>query len=155
MDIPFEHDSFKNQNLSVKQAGWFSGAKLLINGIAAKKSKGKFVVRADTGEEMHIQLKSNLIDPIPKVVIGDQKMLLAKPLKWYEYIWMGLPIGLAFIGGAIGAFVGASACYSSARIFRGERSIFSKYALTGLISVTAVIIFFILAIVVQLLIGVK
>jgi len=153
MEIPFEHNKFESQRISIQPAGWFSGVKLLVNGSEAKRKKGKFIIRSDSGEEVTVQLKSNFIDPIPKVIIDEQEILLAKPLQWFEYLWMGLPIILVFVGGALGGVVGFSACYSSARLFRSDKSILSKYVLTGFITLAAVIIYFILAIIFQILVG--
>jgi len=63
------------------------------------------------------------------VVIGDETVLLARPLAWYEYVWVGLPVLLVFAGGALGALVGVVATYTSARIFRSDRGAFAKYVL--------------------------
>jgi hypothetical protein len=64
-------------------------------------------------------------------------------LQWYQYIWMGLPIVLLFMGGAVGGFCGGLAAVTSSRIFRSERAEATKYALTGLISLAAFFSYFV------------
>src|SRR6266571_1917844 len=110
-------------------------------------------LRENSGQEREIRLKTNGLDPVPKVQIGGQAIELARPLAWYEYVWMGIPIALVFVGGGLGALFGLAAVYSSARIFRSDRGTASKYGLSALISLGAALAFFVAALVVQLLIG--
>jgi len=154
MQIPISHAAFKGQNLALETAGFFRGARILHNGNPVERSKGGYAVRSNAGPEVSIKLKSNFLDPIPKVVIGDETLLLARPLTWYEYLWIGLPVLLVFAGGAIGAVVGISATYTSARIFRSDRGALAKYALTGLVSVVSLVVFLILVVIAQQIIGV-
>ena len=152
MEIPILHSGFEGQNLSVETPGFLKGARVLHNGNSVKKHKGSYAVRNNSGEEVLIQLKGNFLDPIPKVILGKEAIILARPLTWYEYVWIGLPILLVFTGGGLGALVGILATYSSARIFRSDRSVFGKYAITGLISVVALVAFVMLAVIAQQLI---
>ena len=82
-----------------------------------------------------------------------QTIELARPLAWYEYVWMAIPIALVVGGGGLGALFGLVAVYSSARIFRSDRGTAAKYGLSALISLGAALAFFVAALVVQLLIG--
>jgi len=111
--------------------------------------KGFYPVKNNADSEVLIKLKGNFLDPIPKVVIGTDVIELARPLKWYEYAWMGLPIILVTQGGAIGGGVGALAAFTSGKIFRSERPTWVKYGLTALISVAAVIADIIFVIILQ------
>ncbi len=69
---------------------------------------------------------------------------LARPLTWFEYLWICLPIVFVLTGGALGLLVGITAIYSGARIFRGRRSTISKYGLSAIVSVAAVLAFLVL-----------
>lgn len=137
MDIAIPHPSFNTQQISVRTAGFFSPAKLFLNGTPVQPDKGKYLVRDDSGAETVITLKGNFIDPIPVVMIGDEAVHLARPLTWYEYAWIGLPLAMMFIGGALGGALGFGAAFASSHVFRGERGPLAKYALTGLISLGA------------------
>lgn len=153
MKIPISRPAFKGQNLSVETAGFFRGPRVLQNGKPVDKCKGRYSVRSNLGEEVLIRLKANFLDPIPKVIFGDETIVLARPLTWYEYLWIGLPILLVITGGGLGVLVGLAATYTSGRIFRSDRSVSAKYGITALVSVVAVIAFGILAVIVQIMIG--
>ena len=68
-----------------------------------------------------------------------------RPLYWYEYGWMALPILLAFAGGGLGALVGLGAAHLNSRIFWSDRAVWLRYVLTALVSLAAVGVFFIVA----------
>ena len=90
--------------------------------------------------------------PRPKIKIGDEIVELASPLKWYEYVWIGIPIVLVFSGGAIGGLVGVVAAIASGKIFRGNNGSAAKYGLSALITLGSFIAFVVLATVFQLLV---
>ena len=153
MEIAISHAAFEGQNLSVETAGFFRGPRVLRNGGPVERRKGRYPVRSNSGDEVFIQLKGNVLDPIPKVILGNETIVLARSLTWYEYTWIGLPILLVFTGGGLGALVGLAATYTSARIFRGDRGSWAKYGITALISVVALVGFVILAVMAQQIIG--
>ncbi len=145
MDLVVAHPSFKSQKLSVRTAGFFSGPKVLLNGVAVKRIQGKYTVKNDIGQEVAVELKSNFVDPVPSVKIGPETINLAKRLTWHEYAWSGLPIVLLFIGGALGAVIGMLAAFSNTRILRSDRGSIARYSLTGAVSVAAFVAFLVLA----------
>lgn len=153
MQIEVVHPAFVIQRLTVESAGWLTGPKLLVNGLAAKKLKGVFSVASDNGTQIPIKINFNLIDPIPKITIGDESVELAPSLKWYEWVWAGIPVVLIFGGGAIGGFVGALGACASGRVFRSDRSTFAKYGFSALITFGVVIAFVVLVTVFGLLTG--
>ena len=155
MRIAIRHPAFKSQHLSVATASLLGGPKLLLNGVVVKKQKGRYPVSADSGAQHLVQMNYNLVDPVPKIKIGEEVIELAAPLQWYEYTWIGVPMLLVFAGGALGGLVGAGATVVNGRIFRGDRNSVAKYALATLVTVSGVAIFFVLAIAFRLMIGAK
>ena len=153
MDLPIKHDAFAGRGLTLRTAGFFKGTRLIIDGREVKGKCLRFSLRDNSGHEREIRLKTNGLDPVPKVQIGDQTIELARPLAWYEYLWMAIPIALVFVGGGLGALFGLVGVYSSARIFRSDRGTAAKYGLSALISLGAALAFFAGALAVQLLIG--
>ena len=151
MDIVVPHIKFRNQRLSIRTAGIFDGPIVLLNDLPIKRINSKYHVRNDLGEEIVIKLKSNFLDPMPKAMIGEESVMLALPFTWYEYLWIGVPILLVSMGGAIGAGLGMVAAYVSGRIFRSARSVGFRYLLSGLVSVSAFLIFVILSIAIRIL----
>lgn len=152
MDIEINQPGFEGRGLKVRAAGLFSGPRLIIDGVIIKGKRGRCEVRNNTGAGVTIKLKPSFLDPIPQLEIEGERVNLSRPLMWYEYIWMGLPLILMYSGGALGGGIGFGAAYSSARIFRSERSTPVKYLLTSLISIGAAAIFFVLALLIQSLI---
>jgi hypothetical protein len=98
-------------------------------------------------------MRYNLIDPVPTLKIDGEDVNLLEPLRWYEYAWSGLPILLVFAGGALGGLVGGAATMANGRLFRSERGSIAKYGLAGLITASALVVFFVLAIALRMAIG--
>jgi len=153
MDLPIEHEAFAGRGLVLRTAGFFKGPRLLIDGAEAKGKRLRFSLRDNSGNQREVRLKSNGLDPVPKVEIEGRTLEIARPLAWYEYAWMGLPIVLVFAGGGLGALFGLAAVYSSARVFRGDGSVAAKYGLSAVISMAAAVAFFACAFLIQLLLG--
>jgi len=99
MDVPVEHPAFSGRGLLIRTAGLVKGARLVIDSEEKKGKRQKYQLRDNSGREVEVRLRSNVFDPIPKVEIDGQTITLARPLTWYEYAWMGLPIVLVFAGG--------------------------------------------------------
>jgi len=149
MVLPFEHDDFQGRNLAISTAGFFKSVCLLENGVKVKGKRKKFTVNDNQGSPREINLKISFLDPIPKVEVDGRIIQLARSLTWYEYLWMGLPIMLIFVGGGLGALFGIGATYTSVRIFRSKRKITIKYLLSGAVSISAVAAYLVLAVAVQ------
>lgn len=146
MEYSFEHRAFPDRRLAVRSATLLKGAKLLVDGREAEGKGRKFTVRDPQGSEHTITLKGSPFDPIPKVQVDEEPPIeLVPALRWYEYLWMGLPLVLIFGGGAIGGACGFVAFYASAHVFRSERGTVAKYALSGVISAVSVVLFLVLA----------
>ncbi len=144
MEIPINYPGFEGGALALRVAGFFSGPEIVLNGVPVKAAKGVTVVQDNAGKEVEIRIKAHYIDPVPKIEIGAESIQLARPLTWYEYVWMGLPIILVSQGGALGALIGVGAIYSSARIMRSDAGTLKKYLLSGAISVFSAVCFFII-----------
>lgn len=145
MDIPVEHEGFSGRGLTVRLAGLFSGMELLLDGETVAGKRLKYQVRDSNGNEVEIEIKPHFVDPVPRLIIDGETVQLARPLKWYEYLWMGLPILLIFQGGVIGGVCGFVAAYSNAHVFRSGRGAISRYLLSGLISGLAVVVWLAIA----------
>ncbi|MBU6260415.1 MAG: hypothetical protein KGO01_18535 [Burkholderiales bacterium] len=144
MKYDIHHPLFQRQRLSLTPGTVFRGAKLFLNGAPAKRSMGKYLVKNDAGEDTPIRIVSNFVDPVPAIKIGTDTVRLLPALKWYEYAWIGIPVLLLFIGGALGAGLGVAAAYSNSRVFRSDRGSAAKYLLTGVTTLGALLLFVIL-----------
>ncbi|WP_426369881.1 hypothetical protein [Pseudocolwellia sp. HL-MZ7] len=68
-------------------------------------------------------------------------------MKWYEQLFCGLPIALISIGGAVGGLCGGLAFALNISVFSKELSTGKKYLFTSLITLGAVISYFIILVV--------
>ncbi|MCX6029569.1 MAG: hypothetical protein NT169_09750 [Chloroflexi bacterium] len=157
MDYPIKLEGFEAQQLTVKPAGWVTGPKLLINGQPAPKGpkRNQLLLQRDDGTEAVAELRNSALglDPVPQLIVDGKPIHLAMLLKWYQWIWGGLPTVLVFVGGALGALCGLVAFGINARTFRSQRTNVIKYGITAGVSILAVIVYFILAVLFNLAIG--
>ena len=145
MDITVSHPSFVKRRLVVRTAGLLSGPKVLLLGAPVKRVKGEYVVVDDNRAQVTLKLKINFADPIPVLLVNDHEVRLARALEWYEYAWACIPIVLVFIGGALGGGIGAAGTYTNTRILRSDRGVAAKYLLSGLVTLGAIVAFFVAA----------
>ncbi|MDM2934973.1 hypothetical protein [Citrobacter sp. Cu233] len=147
MEIAIKHPRFQGKKLSVSTRTIFKNPSLLIDGIEQKKMKGlkkRYLLEDDNGSPAIVEIKS-VIDPIPTIVIDGEKIPLAPPMAWYEYVLLCLPFLLIFIGGAIGGFVGLVGAMINASIIRGQGSVIARYGYALLVTIICYLVFFVIA----------
>jgi len=146
MEFPFVLDGFGERRLAIRLPGLFTGPVLVVDGVDVARADGKaYDVVDDSGRPRKITFKPIFSDAVPMIQIdgGEPKQIVAK-LVWHEILWLGLPVGLVTIGGALGGLVGALGLMLNARIFR-TREGFARYALTSVVSCSAVVTYLVLA----------
>ena len=141
---------FEGRRVFLRTAGIVSGPKVLVGDAVAPRGerRGTFSLRKNDGTAAEVRLKHRILDPVPIVEYDGRQIDVVRPLRWYEYVWMAVPI-LLLHGGALGAMFGIGAMHVSSRILRSERSAWARYTLTGLVSVSAGGAFLIAAALVQ------
>lgn len=147
MEISIKHPRFQGKKLSVSTRAIFKNPSLLIDGIEQKKMKGlkrRYLLEDDNGSPAIVEIKS-VIDPIPTIVIDGERIPLAPPMTWYEYVLLCLPFLLIFIGGAIGGFVGIVGAMINASVIRGQGSIVARYGYALLVTLICYLVFFVIA----------
>ncbi len=135
----------KNE-LKLVVPNFFGKTKLYLNNVEVAKINNRYSINNGQDKPVVITLKNNYFDPIPTISVNDNLIQVAKPIKWYEYIWMGLPILLVLQGGLLGALIGLFALRLNISIFRNDKSAFFKYLTTLGVSLTFVIVFLAIAI---------
>jgi len=155
MEIRPVIEGFEDQNIVVKSS-LLSGTKLTINDQKPPKgqSRGEMALTRNDGRVVSAMWKPQMLGfDTPQLVVDGKPIQLVEPLKWQELAFAGLPLILVFIGGLLGAIVGVLAFTASTSIFRSGINKFSKYALSGLITILAVLIYLVLASAIQLAIN--
>ncbi len=149
MQIPVNARGFENRGLMVDTGNFWSSPVLMIDNMPAPKGakRGQYLLRRNDGVEATAYWsKTNFLDSVPQIVIDGETFTLAEPLKWYHWVWMGLPVMLVFVGGALGAFIGLMAVALNSRVFRSEQRGILKYVFTGIVSAVAIGIYAVAAI---------
>jgi hypothetical protein len=143
---PIELEGFEGQTIEVQPAGFVSGAKLIVNGQPAPKGPhgGQMLLRRNDGREVVATWKPTFLD-MPKLNVDGKTYEVARALKWYEWLWCGLPVLLVLTGGALGVFFGLIGLGINTQIFRGETHLAAKYIFTGVVSLATAIVYFFLA----------
>jgi len=136
---PVNIPELPGRRIEVELPGVFSSATVMVDGQLATKAlkRGQFFVRATDGRESLLALKTSFLDPVPQVLWAGRTIQLVEPLAWYQWLWTGIPLVLALLGGAIGGALGGVAMVFNIRILRSDRSGVLRYALTALLSVGA------------------
>ena len=137
-EIPIELEGFEGRGLKYCGSIWRSGS-IVLDGQRIKGRWGRYTLRDNQGREVSLRVRGNGVDPIPKIEVAGKVIHLAPPLRWYEYVWAGLPLLLIHVGGALGAAVGAVALVWNATIFRSERTLARKYLTTAAITLGAAV----------------
>jgi len=149
MIYPVKIPGFENQNIEVKPGIVFTGPKLLVNGQPAPKGKGRgeMLLRRDDGSEVVATWKSQFIGlDVPKLIVDKKEIQVVEALKWYEYIWIGLPALLVLLG-VVGALLGIVGFVINASIFRSSKSRFMKFILTAAVTILTVAIYIVAGII--------
>jgi hypothetical protein len=103
-------------------------------------------LRSDAQRGRALALESTFAEGSCRRQLDDAALIaVARRLRWFEWAWTALPMLLVLAGGGIGAIVASVALWISMGIFRSERSLRSKYALSGLVSGLAAILFVVAA----------
>jgi hypothetical protein len=142
MVYPITHPGFENHQIALKPGGWWSGPVLLIDGKKALRGRkrGEYLLTKNDGTQSMARLKTVFfLEPIPQVIIDDHVITLAEPLKWFQWVWISLPLALAVLGGAIGALIGVLAAYVNRGLFRSKLKDIAKYGLTGGVTIASAI----------------
>ena len=140
MELKIEHHLLEGLDLKYILPTAFKSGKMVLNNEEIKGKRGKFIIQ-NKGEEVEVKIRANIIDTIPKVEVNGEKVLLAEPLKWYQYVWMCLPILMVINGGFIGIFIGMITARINISTFRSDKSTFYKYVFTGFYSLLAVALY--------------
>jgi len=155
MEIRPVIEGFEGQEIVVKSS-LLGGTKLTVNGQKAPKGQrwGEMALTRNDGRVVTAAWKPQMLGfDTPQLLVEGKTIQLIEPLKWHELAFAGLPLILVFIGGLLGAIVGVLAFTASTSIFRSGINKISKYALSGLITIFAVLIYLVLATAIQLAIN--
>jgi hypothetical protein len=142
---PIAYAGFEGRGLALQPAGLWKGAQILCDGAPLPRKGRVYTVNDNSGTLVTIRFRGSFLDPIPRVVIGDQVIALAPPFAWYDYVVVALPL-LLVAGGILGGVTGAVAAFSNAKLLRSSLPASARYVLCLVSAAGAVIVYFVLAV---------
>ncbi len=148
LKFQIDYPNFNSKELVVR-GSYYGRPKLFLDGKKVKSitrnifsRKRKYKIEDDNGIPVDILLSQRWLDAIPHLEIDGNKIIIRGALKWYEYLWIIIPIILLFIGGGIGGLIGSIGTLTNSILFRKFTSPFAKYLVTGVNTLVAFILFF-------------
>jgi len=150
MEYVIDHPDFKTHKIILIAGSVFRRAKVSQDGtiiprkLVILKGLNKYAVMDDKGNPRELVLKFRIYDPIPKITMDGIEIIVAKKLKWYEYVWSCLPLIMVF-GGGLGALIGLIASFSNVNVLRKDKPTPYRYGISGAITVLAFVVFSVLA----------
>lgn len=145
---------FEEHEIVIKTS-FLSKPVLLFDGVpvALDKTSKNYVLTSERGLIAKIEIRPAVFDPLPQVWVDGDKLSLAAPLKWYQWVWMGIPlVALVILGGAIGSIFGIIAAFLNIQVFRSHLPLAVRYLLTLMITLLSVTLYLIVATYISLLI---
>jgi hypothetical protein len=147
-------EGFEGRNAEIK-INYLTGPKLFIDGKPAPKGskRGEMLLQRNDGKQVNAAWKLRFLGfDYPQLIVNNKLINFVEPLKWYQWGWSALPLAFCIIGGALGAIAGLTAMTINVKVFRTEIYGVLKYALTGVISILAVVAYYITATLLTLLV---
>lgn len=152
MGYALQLDGFEGRDIAVEMKGIFSAISLVADGAPAPKGEknGEFLLTRNDGHPVVARFRSVFfLDPIPHLVVDGKTYQVAEPLKWYQWLWSGIPILLYFSGGALGVLLGSIGLFTNARLFRSKLTPLLKYAATSVVTFLTVAAFYLSVVLLQ------
>jgi hypothetical protein len=129
MGYKIQKDGFEGQDIEVVMSFW-SGIKLMVNGEKAQKGpkRNQMLLKRNDGKEVIATWKPKILGlDVPQIEIDGEVIEVVRPLTWQELIFVGSPIAILFLGGAVGAGIAIVGFFINAKLFRSELSNAMKY----------------------------
>lgn len=142
-DIPVTLEGFASRGIFVRPRGIFSfGPKIFSNGRPVLRTGHDFLIPNDNGDNVGFRLRYRFLDPVPDLIVANRRIILLPPLKPHKHLWICLSLFLVLYGGLLGGVCSVCAIHTNFTIFRSNCSPAIKYSLSGLITVSAVLLYF-------------
>lgn len=143
------HPDFNGCRIQIRIEGGRK-CRVLRNGEPVESENGTTFLEDCHGNTRMIAFTYETFSPLPIVHIDNDRFDLVPRLRWYEQLFVILPITLMGIGGAIGGGIAGIAIVLNVRVFQKNLTAPMKYALGLAVLVAAYGVWFIAALLVTL-----
>lgn len=150
MTHDFQLADFPGTTFQLQTSIWTGRSRLYKDGalLEQTKEKGKpfLIPSATDADVVRAFPKPSYPDLVPVLEINGVTHRVVEKLPWYEYVLGGLPLLLLFIGGGIGAGIGALSTYTNYGILRKQTlSKPARYAAVIGVGLAGVLVYVLLA----------
>lgn len=150
MSYQVEIEGFEGQKIEVQPGFLFVRPKLLINGVQAEKgpARNQMLLRRNDGTEVLAKWYLQIFNlDLPRIEIGNESIELGEAVPWYAWVWVFVWPTVFTSDGSWTIFLYAFfSAVMSIRLFRSEQSTAIKYIGSFFISLIALGIYNLLAI---------
>lgn len=152
---PVEIPGCENKKVELQVAGFITPIKLLVDGEAAQpgRRRNELIIRGKNGKPISVYVQNAFFDTVPRLRVDGKTIQVVPALKWYTYIWSGIPLTLVFAGGMLGAILALLGFILNIRIARTSINPIFRFLLIGLTSTAAWAAYFLLATVITVMLG--
>jgi len=137
----------ENKKVEVQIAGFVTPVKIFVNDEPALpgKRRNELVLKGKGGKPVSVYVQSAFFYFIPRLRVAGQTIHIAPPLKWYQYVWSGIPLILVLYGGMLGAILALIGFIFNVRLSRSNLSPLLRFAAIGGVTILVWAIYFVLA----------
>jgi hypothetical protein len=153
MKYPIAVSGCEGQQIELSISFW-TGEKILVNGVKAPKGKHRleYILTRNDGTQTTALLKRQAIGlDVPSVMVDGQEIRVVVPLKWYQWVWLAVPMAILIGSGLAGAILGVIGISVNTRVFRENANPVLNYVLTGLVTGLLYLLFFGIVVVINML----
>lgn len=158
MKIPFVLKGFEGKDLQLR-VRFLGRPRLVVDEKVIRKVNKRFPIKNHEGHIVSVGVRRRFLDPVPNLDVGGQSISILPPYRWYEYLWLFLPLGLLLVGWLEAQLFGAVLAlfwwlvvmYFNPKVFRFVRGKWERYVATGAILLVSVLALFVSIIAIPLM----
>jgi hypothetical protein len=145
MHYKLELEGFEGQDIEVVPPGFFSSARLMVNGEPAPKyglTGTMVLIRNDTTAVEAKWVPAALGLDTPLLSVDGKIIAFSEPLKWYSWAWASWSlVVLIIVGNVLGMLVGLIAVLFNVQTLRSGLPLWVRYIVVGAISLLALLVY--------------
>ena len=122
MRYPLTVPGMEGHNIQVTTATLLKPPQVLIDDFPAPEGskKGEFLIYRPDGTTATLLLTGHPLDIVPQVRVNGRRLELTEPLEWHEWLLIGLPLVLLFLG-VVGGVLGGIAAVVNVYLVRSSQ----------------------------------
>jgi len=135
MRYPIVVEGFEGHTLAMEMDGVFSAPRLLQDDRPSPDGpvRGSFTLTRADGTAVTAVIRRHMLDPVPQVVVEGRLIRIAPAFRWFEWVWILMPVLLILLDPILGALLAAVGISLNAKLMRMERPLWQRAGLALLV----------------------